>query len=172
MERRQIPVDELEFGMYVAELDRPWTDTPFLFQGFNIQNQQQINALKKFCKYVFVDLERTAKPDPRPPAVQPRFPIRGSTAYSEQVSVEVEFKQAATVYDKSVASIGELLKPLTKQGGVLEAKEVKDSVTRLTDSVERNPDAMLLVTRLRDKSAAAHARALQVSIYLIVFARF
>ncbi len=172
MERRQIPVDELEFGMYVAELDRPWTDTPFLFQGFNIQNQQQINALKKFCKYVFVDLERTAKPDPRPPAVQPQFPIRGSTAYSEQVSVEVEFKQAATVYDKSVASIGELLKPLTKQGGVLEAKEVKDSVNRLTDSVERNPDAMLLVTRLRDKSAAAHARALQVSIYLIVFARF
>jgi cyclic di-GMP phosphodiesterase len=172
MERRQIPVDELEFGMYVAELDRPWTDTPFLFQGFNIQNQQQINALKKFCKHVFVDLERAAKPDPRPPAVQPQFPIRGSTPYSEQVTVEVEFKQAATVYDKSAASIAELLKPVAKPGGVLEAKEVKESVTRLTDSVERNPDAMLLVTRLRDKSAAAHARALQVSIYLIVFARF
>jgi HD-GYP domain-containing protein (c-di-GMP phosphodiesterase class II) len=31
---------------------------------------------------------------------------------------------------------------------------------------------MLLVTRLREKSAAAHARALQVSIYMIVFARF
>jgi HD-GYP domain-containing protein (c-di-GMP phosphodiesterase class II) len=31
---------------------------------------------------------------------------------------------------------------------------------------------MLLVTRLREKSAEAHARALQVSIYLIVFARF
>src|SRR5262249_32290807 len=40
------------------------------------------------------------------------------------------------------------------------------------DSVVRNPDALLLVTRLREKSQQAHARALQVSIYMIVFARF
>ena len=65
----------------------------------------------------------------------------------------------------------ELLKPLAQPGGVLEAKDVKESVSQLTDSVVRNPDAMLLVTRLREKSAAAHARALQVSIYMIVFAR-
>jgi HD-GYP domain-containing protein (c-di-GMP phosphodiesterase class II) len=61
---------------------------------------------------------------------------------------------------------------VSKPGGVLEAKDVKESVTRLTDSVVRNPDAMLLVTRLREKSATAHARALQVSIYMIVFGRF
>jgi HD-GYP domain-containing protein (c-di-GMP phosphodiesterase class II) len=45
-------------------------------------------------------------------------------------------------------------------------------VSRLTDSVVRNPDALLLVSRLREKSVEAHARALQVSLYLIVFARF
>jgi len=61
---------------------------------------------------------------------------------------------------------------VSKPGGVLEAKDVKESVTQLTDSVVRNPDAMLLVTRLRETSAAAHARALQVSIYMIVFGRF
>jgi cyclic di-GMP phosphodiesterase len=55
---------------------------------------------------------------------------------------------------------------------VLEAKEVKESVTRLADSVVRNPDALLLMSRLRDKSAQAHARSLQVSVYLIIFARF
>jgi HD-GYP domain-containing protein (c-di-GMP phosphodiesterase class II) len=38
--------------------------------------------------------------------------------------------------------------------------------------VIRNPDALLLVTRLKEKSAAIHARALQVSIYMIVFGRF
>ena len=170
MERRKIPVGELQFGMYVAELDRPWTDTPFMFQGFHLRTDQQLAALKKFCQHVFIDLERTEKPDERPPA--PLFRIRGSTAYPEKASVEVEFRQAATVYRESAASIGELLKPVSKPGGVLEAKEVKESVTRLTDSVVRNPDAMLLVTRLREKSLAAHARALQVSIYLIVFARY
>ena len=171
MERRQVDVAELEFGMYVAELDRPWTDTPFMFQGFHLRTDQQLNTLKKFCKHVFIDLERTEKAEPpRPPPAQ--FPIQGSTPYPEKVTVEVEFRQAATVYTQTFASVAELLKPVAKQGGVLEAKEIKESVTRLTDSVVRNPDAMLLVTRLREKSAEAHARALQVSIYLIVFARF
>lgn len=170
MERKQITVGELEFGMYVAELDRPWTDTPFMFQGFHLRTDQQLTALKKFCKHVFIDLERTEPPDTRPPP--PQFKIRGTTAYPEKAVVEVEFRQAATVYTSSVSRIGELLRPVSKPGGVLEAKEVKDSVTRLTDSVVRNPDAMLLVTRLREKSAEAHARALQVSIYLIVFARY
>jgi HD-GYP domain-containing protein (c-di-GMP phosphodiesterase class II) len=170
VERKQLPVEQLQFGMYVAELDRPWTDTPFMFQGFHLRTDQQLATLKKFCKHVFVDLERTEKHEPRPPAAQ--FSIKGSTAYPEKLTVEVEFKQAATDYARTLASVGELIKPAARQGGVLDAKEVKESVSRLADSVVRNPDAMLLVTRLREKSAEAHARALQVSIYLLVFARF
>ena len=166
--------------MYVAELDRPWTDTPFLFQGFHLRTEEQLTMLKQFCKHVFVDLERTEQPEPKaklppmakPAPAAPQFKIRGNATYPEKVTVEVEFKQAAQIYTQTTASVAELLKPLSKAGGVLEAKDVKESVTRLTDSVVRNPDAMLLVSRLREKSAQAHARALQVSLYLIVFARF
>jgi HD-GYP domain-containing protein (c-di-GMP phosphodiesterase class II) len=168
VERKQFPVDKLQFGMYVAELDRPWTDTPFMFQGFHLRTEQQLAALKKFCKHVFVDLERSENLRPPPP----EFSIKGSTAYPEKASVEAEFQPAVQDYQRVLASVGELLKPAAKQGGVLDAKEVKESVKRLADSVVRNPDAMLLVTRLREQSAEVHARALQVSIYLLVFARF
>ena len=156
--------------MYVAELDRPWTDTPFMFQGFVLRTEQQLAALKKFCRHVFVDPEKTERVDPRPPAAQ--FNIRGSTKYPEKATVEVEIRPAIQAYAKSAASVGELLQPLSRPGGVLEAKTVKESVTRLADSVVRNPDALLLVSKLREKSAAAHARALQVSIYMLVFARY
>jgi HD-GYP domain-containing protein (c-di-GMP phosphodiesterase class II) len=173
MERKQLPVEELQFGMYVAALDRPWTETPFMFQGFHLRTDEQWATLRQFCKHVFVDLERSEKPDPvRAPAPRPGFKIYGSTAYPEEASVEVEFKRAAPVYAQSAKAMNELLRPLAKGSGVLDGKEVKESVTRLTDSVVRNPDAMLLVARLREASAAAHARALQVSIYMIVFARF
>ena len=172
MERKQVLVEKLEWGMYVAELDRPWTETPFMFQGFHLRTDQQLEALKKHCKHVFVDPEKTEPPDKARAPAPANFKIRGSTRYPEAKPVEVEFKQATTVYTQSVAQVGELLKPASKAGGVLDGKEIKESVTRLTDSVVRNPDALLLVTRLREKSAAAHARALQVSIYMIVFARF
>ncbi len=170
MERQQLQIDQLQFGMYVAELDRPWTDTPFMYQGFHLRTEAQLSTLRKFCKHVFVDLERTEAPEkPRPVAA---FAVRGSTAYPETEKVEVEFRRAQPVFEKAARAIPDLLRPASRPGGVLDAKEIKDSVTKLTDSVVRNPDAMLLVSRLREKSVEAHARALQVSLYMIVFARF
>ncbi len=167
MQKREIRVKDLQFGMYVAELDRPWTDTPFMFQGFVLRTEQQLEALRKFCTHVFVDPEKSDKLAP-----PPRLVIQGTTPYPEKTTVEVEFKQATTAYADSAGSVVKLLEPLSRPGGVLEAKTVKESVARLADSVVRNPDALLLVSRLREASASAHARALQVSIYMLVFARF
>ena len=167
MQKREIRVKDLQFGMYVAELDRPWTDTPFMFQGFVLRTEQQLEALRKFCTHVFVDPEKSDKLTP-----PPRLVIQGNTPYPEKTTVEVEFRQATTAYADSAGSVTRLLEPLSRPGGVLEAKTVKESVARLADSVVRNPDALLLVSRLREASASAHARALQVSIYMLVFARF
>lgn len=44
--------------MFVAELDRPWLETPFLFQGFYIETADDIKELGKFCDHVFVDRDR------------------------------------------------------------------------------------------------------------------
>ncbi len=173
MERKQVPIEKLQFGMYVAELDRPWTDTPFMYQGFHLRTAVQLAALKKYCKHVFVDPERSESVDrSRPMAAATAFKVRGTTKYAETVQVEVEFKKAEVLYSQSAKTVDDLMKPLVKGSGILDTKDVKESVTRLTDSVVRNPDALLLVSRLREKSAEAHARALQVSIYMIVFARF
>ena len=43
--RKKVAVKDLQFGMYVFELDRPWTETPFTFQGFTLRNEQQLEIL-------------------------------------------------------------------------------------------------------------------------------
>ena len=58
MAHKEVPVEFLEFGMFVAKLDRPWTDTPFVFQGFVLSTDQQLEALKKYCKVVYVDPDK------------------------------------------------------------------------------------------------------------------
>jgi HD-GYP domain-containing protein (c-di-GMP phosphodiesterase class II) len=50
---------ELRIGMFVADLDRPWVDTPFLLQGFLIEDEEQIAALRAHCEYVMVDRARS-----------------------------------------------------------------------------------------------------------------
>lgn len=48
---------QLQTGMYVTQLDRPWLETPFLFQGFEIRSDREIAELKRYCDHVYVDAE-------------------------------------------------------------------------------------------------------------------
>ncbi len=56
---RKIDVDGLRVGMYVSRLDRPWLETPFLFQGFFIRNENEIEDLRRYCDFVEIDLEES-----------------------------------------------------------------------------------------------------------------
>ena len=55
----QVAVKDLEIGMYVSRLDRPWLETPFMFQGFAIEEQDDIEQLQRHCRHVFVDTEQS-----------------------------------------------------------------------------------------------------------------
>src|SRR5690606_2584681 len=55
--RYQVAVEDLCKDMFVADLDRPWLDTPFLLQGFIIDSQVELDTLRKYCEYVYIDLE-------------------------------------------------------------------------------------------------------------------
>ena len=59
LEERKVDVEELVIGMFVYRLDRPWTDTPFPIQGFVVENVDEINILRGYCRHVFIDVERT-----------------------------------------------------------------------------------------------------------------
>jgi hypothetical protein len=50
MELREIAVNELTFGVYISKLDRPWTETPFVFQGFVLKSDKQLDVLKKLLQ--------------------------------------------------------------------------------------------------------------------------
>lgn len=56
----KIPVSKLEIGMFVADIDRPWMDTPFLIQGFLIEDAKQIEQLRRFCQEVTIDRARSS----------------------------------------------------------------------------------------------------------------
>jgi len=60
-ERRWIPSGEARIGMYVSELDRPWTETRFMFQGFRIETPEELDELRRACDTVRVDSEKLAR---------------------------------------------------------------------------------------------------------------
>jgi len=62
MDRLKIRTEHLRIGLYVAELDRPWLETPFLFQGFKIRDEDDLDELRRHCEFVIVDAPQCDQP--------------------------------------------------------------------------------------------------------------
>jgi HD-GYP domain-containing protein (c-di-GMP phosphodiesterase class II) len=159
-----VSVQELQFGMYVAELDRPWRETPFAFQGFVLSTQQQLDALRKYCKTVWIDTERTGV---APAQAQPSAGL----SPAQKANIEEEIAPARAAHQATEASVRELLSSV-RVGRSLDWPRVRDAVATMTESVLRNPDALLLLSQLKEQGEYAVAHALDVSIYMITFGRF
>lgn len=57
---------DLRLGMFVAELDRPWLESPFLIQGFLVEDDEQLATLRKLCRFVTVDRRLSLGKEYRP----------------------------------------------------------------------------------------------------------
>jgi len=175
---RELPVEQLRFGMYVSKLDRPWVGTPFQFQGFVLDSEGQLAILRKLCKTVFVDPERDeigmvagVSGSGVAAAKQASERVRGDTVYPELASLEEELPRARTLYVATRTKIQDVVGAVGT-GKVLEGPRLKEAVTHVTDSVVRNPDAMMLLSKMLQRGSTLAARALDVSIYMVVFGRF
>src|SRR5262249_39711623 len=105
--KKSVPVEELRYGMYVAALDRPWTDTPFVFQGFVLETEEELETLKSFCKWVLVD-EALSEPQ-RQHALKPAFTPR-APRYEVQVAVDHEVERATLTHGATMSVLRDAIK--------------------------------------------------------------
>lgn len=189
--QKQIKVNtaDLETGMYVARLDRPWTETPFLFQGFFIRNQEDIEELKHHCRYVYVDFEQSRKEDthtktgikrenrtitqitslhyakPHTPAIN-----RNRTVYATTQPVEKELPVAKAIYTEANKAVEDLIIKLQTDGR-LDVQIAKETVEPMVESVLRNPDAMIWLSRMKKYDSYMYHHSVSASIWGITFGR-
>ena len=162
---RKIPVAELEVGMYVSELDRPWLETPFLFQGFYVQSDEEIAAVRNHCRQVVVDTQRD---DDRPqPLASRRLPRPPNEAMRE---LKDEIKQASGIHVSVAASIEDVMGEL-KNAGKLNVHKLEAAVLPMVDSVLRNPAAMSCLMRIRRKGGYLYSHSLASSVWATALGR-
>lgn len=54
-----VSVGDLKLGMFVAEPDCPWLELPFALQGFVISRTEEIDVLRRKCRFVVVDRSKS-----------------------------------------------------------------------------------------------------------------
>ena len=199
--KKKVLKSELQVGMYVCELDRPWLDTPFLFQGFHIESLEQIEELRNHCDYVYINPMISAEfsalprlmPRPQPLFEQDKEQGIGALQNSRLLSVDPKksggvFETAATVVyeDKSTVEeelviakevhrkCEELIRSMTHDihsGHIVDSNSVNAGIAELVASMMRNQDAMLLLTKLKRKDSYSFEHSIDVSIYMVAFGR-
>jgi len=153
--------------MYVSELDRPWLETPFLFQGFYIRNQEEIAALRDHCRQVVVDtrIEDDAPVADAMPA--PRPERRPAEAMRE---LKDEIKQASGIHVAAYASVEDVMGEL-RSTGKLSVHKLEMAIEPMVDSVLRNPAAMSCLMRIRRKGGYLYSHSLASSVWATVLGR-
>ena len=173
------PVD-LKKGMYVSELDRPWIQTPFLFQGFRITNSDEIKQISDLCDFVFVDTEKSTVPVPEQRAVKDRDAVRDTEQVTARIiklaepyrnTLEDEYPLALGIYQQAQDMLGALFND-ARMGKSLDVEETCRVVNRMVDSILRNPDALVLLDSLSKKNDALVAHAITVCTLSLSFGRY
>lgn len=188
VEHKTMLVDELQVGMYVSKLDRPWIETPFPLQGFYIRDLTDIDALRRHCRNVTIDLSRSrgvvepvrhAPVAPRAaaaataapvrqearPAVKPRRPV-----YQNTVSMPQEVSASRELHSRFADAVTTLYQRLA-QGRTFELDTAREVTVQVVDSVIRNPDALVWLSRVRDKDSYSYHHAFRCAIWGTVFGR-
>jgi HD-GYP domain-containing protein (c-di-GMP phosphodiesterase class II) len=176
----KVRIPDLELGMYVSKLDKPWLETPFLLQGFQIKSQEDIDELQKYCQYVFVDTELSQVVEKAPPQFakkeiasdlekQNLTNIKPKN-YKDTTSLENELKTARNNHSLLTQVTADIMANIAKNKN-LDLPTIKSAIDPMVDSITRNPDAFAWLTRLKSRDNYTYSHSVNTSIWAVAFGR-
>ncbi len=197
IERKElkIAVEDLEIGMNVIRLDRPWLETNFLLQGFIVQEQFELDAFLEQCQFVYIevivsddettDVDRRSqktglsargkrfKPQSIEESESPQLHLSKykKIHYINKVSVQNEMSAAKTSYQFARTTVNGIMDGI-RIGRMIDMNAARGVVNSIVDSILRNNDALVWLTRLKDKDEYTAEHSINVCILSVAFARY
>ena len=183
---RKVSTAYLKIGMYVSKLDRPWKQTPFLIQGFFIKDDIEKCALVKYCDYVHIDTELGVKADMYFD-IAPTRGVKQSLAtniqveaildsgkktirYTDKSTTVEELPEAKAALESATEMVAQIIEHDLKNGQ-LEISTIKKAVDPILESMIRNSDAFMWLSKMGKHDASSYQHSVQNCVLGIAFGR-
>ena len=168
----KIHVSGLAIGMNVVKLDKDWLESSFLYQGFIIQNNSDIRLLEDECRHVWIEpvTEKESRQKDKPPHVLDKQDNQ-KPRYINKLSMTNEYEKSYEAFKTSRRKTKSLLDNIAFSD-VINIKEAKEAVETCLESIVRNPNAMLWMSRIREAESYTADHSLNVCILCIAFGRY
>ena len=169
------PVEDLIQGMYVSKLDIPWLESPFKFQGFSIETDNDLETLRELCQYVYIDVTQQKKwlSSKKKSAIKRSSdqifaigspPERLSSFTKEIARAESNYKEAGILVTNFMDNVA--------KGGAIDGTQAKEAVSACVNSVLHSPDAFLWLSQLKNKDKYTAQHSLNVCVLSILLGRY
>jgi HD-GYP domain-containing protein (c-di-GMP phosphodiesterase class II) len=178
--------EDLRLGMWVQSLEGSWLDHPFWRSKFLLEKEEDLRALQgSDIDSIWVDEEKslgpavahlTAQPISKPrliedvaPAAAPE-PSPAAEPKPHRTTPRTEYHAAEKVLQDCKTAVGELYSRI-RSGDAGAIEDADPVVSGIAESVERNPDALLTLTRIRSLDEYTYMHSVAVSALMINLAR-
>lgn len=206
---RKVDVSKLKPGLYISRLDRPWSESPFLFQGFTLQDWEEVEEVRTACEFVYVEEGRehdaagsgagdrkarnsglTGKSRKRSDS-RPVSPVHAREETHPESWEERLARQLGKVHEQPPPILSSLQKELesarplirhthelvqqqvrdARNGRSLDIPAARECVEGITESILRNPDALVCLSGLKKRDEYTYLHSLSVCILSISLGR-
>lgn len=183
----RIPVEYLDKGLYVVQLDRPWTEIPLMFQGFEIRTDEELDILRTHCSFVYVDPERSS-PDaidevdpPGPPTHgEPEGAPDGHAGPADVTAVFGEARQPDKEVFRSLVRRAYASRTQAREfvdsalgeaasGRGVDTRAASEVIEDMVSTISDNASAALWLTSLKDKDEYTIVHSINVCILSLAF---
>jgi len=158
----------LEPGMFVAELDRPWLETPFALQGFVVQDTDEILYVSNYVDHVYVDAEYTGVKQSLKLAVAAM-----KTTPRKRLTLSEEFKRTRVSFESATATLDKIFNSLRGGNGEDEdnLSAVQAAINPLIEGVFRNQDAVAALLRLKESGEYRYHHGVSMAVWAAILGR-
>ncbi|MEQ8313581.1 MAG: DUF3391 domain-containing protein [Gammaproteobacteria bacterium] len=173
---------DLLIGMFVSEIDCPWSATPFPMGGFHIKKVEDIQILQKFCKVVTIDTNKGAAPTQRK---KTDLTILSSARRAAPSAAAVKVKRdtyptthsVKQILDKTLGYYEQLqdqyeaLSAQIREGQCMNLQLVTKSGNALIDSILANPQVLIWILLTDSEPRQQSSYCVRAAIWASILAR-
>ena len=170
---KKIDVEQLTVGMHLHAFCGAWLDHPFWRNSFVITDPEDIRRVREsVVREVWIDASKGLDVAPGVAAVEAEaVPVTpAAPAKPEKVALADELKQAAKICAKGKEAVVSMFQE-ARMGKAIEAEAAMPLVEEISNSILRNPGALISLARLKTADDYTYMHSVAVCALMIALAR-
>ena len=172
---KKIQVNQLTVGMFVHGFEAGWLNHPFWRERFLIDEPTRLRKIQESgVQYCWIDaskgLDVRQEVPPGPVATESTRPAPSPPPQREAVSLSDELHRAAQVRARSAQAMRRLLAE-ARLGNTIKTEECVSLVDDVIESINRHPDALLSLARLKSADEYTYMHSVAVCALMVALGR-